>query len=761
MVQGCGGSTVALFEGADAVEVDLPSKIDLPVTSRVEVKWEVAAEGDEGTDWWGARLEGKAEGKHDGEGRQCYTLRYDAHDGFEEELRNVTFLDERTLYDLEEDTELVWRREGDDWDESEDDEGEGAGAEQGAVLRMEDIRAAIATAERRRGKTVEQECVEMVSALPPDQQRFMASGFADFTEILSAGLRELSEEKGPGYVVTADDVRSITDKAKQNLRDNLELDVGNSVERVSQLSAVQFLRDYVGPSKPVVITDAFQHWPAHKLWTDEYLIEKAGDVERRMPLRDFISLFHASKGAAATPGMGGDSAAQQAKQHGHAPGWRRMPAEHHATEQHQQEEQHQHEEQHQQQQQEEEEEAAASEEGWGNIEWLQPQLPGQQAQPLGLGLVPYLQFQNSSLLKELPQLLGDVDEHIPWATEALGCLPEAVNFWLGDERSVTSFHKDHFENLYGVVSGTKTFLLLPPSDVFRMRLKRYPLATYASPAGPAGECSSSGSSSRGRLVPVLHSPPEHVVWSSVQPEDCWEQRQQQREQQARQPEQQQQEQAAQQLKRHEKQGQGQGLVVEQPGRRGFPGRGPQAQPVHVAPYGSPPCAAVPPASSSCDRYGATGELAGTKYNSQQEGASSLAAGCHSACCCCHQAGCSSQADAQQLQHAAGASPLASSLAAAAEGTPPPTAAAACREDPLSADLFSDPSLPRPLRVTVGPGELLYLPAMWWHQVEQHGDDTGRVIAVNYWYDMKFDHKYAHYKAVESLAAALGLIQEPL
>ena len=54
-----------------------------------------------------------------------------------------------TLYDLEEDTELVWRREGDDWDESEDDEGEGAaGAEQGAVLRMEDVMAAIATAER-------------------------------------------------------------------------------------------------------------------------------------------------------------------------------------------------------------------------------------------------------------------------------------------------------------------------------------------------------------------------------------------------------------------------------------------------------------------------------------------------------------------------------------------------------------------------------------------------------------------------------------
>ena len=40
-------------------------------------------------------------------------------------------------------------------------------------------------------------------------------------QICRAGLRELIEQKGPGYVVTADDVRSITDKAKQNLKDNL------------------------------------------------------------------------------------------------------------------------------------------------------------------------------------------------------------------------------------------------------------------------------------------------------------------------------------------------------------------------------------------------------------------------------------------------------------------------------------------------------------------------------------------------------------
>lgn len=95
------------------------------------------------------------------------------------------------------------------------------------------------------------------------------------------------------------------------------------------------------------------------------------------------------------------------------------------------------------------------------------------------------------------------------------------------------------------------------------------------------------------------------------------------------------------------------------------------------------------------------------------------------------------------------------------------------------DLFNDPQLPPPIRVTVKAGEALYLPAMWWHQVrracgpamaggarpqpaqgrlpsplpswlpmvlppptparsptlqvEQEPDEAGRAIAVNYWW----------------------------
>ena len=92
--------------------------------------------------------------------------------------------------------------------------------------------------------------------------------------------------------------------------------------------------------------------------------------------------------------------------------------------------------------------------------------------------VPYIQHQNGSFTSEYAALAHDAQPHLPWASEALGGMPEAVNMWIGDERSVTSFHKDHYENLYAVVTGEKHFTLLPPTDVARLYMKRYPAAHY-------------------------------------------------------------------------------------------------------------------------------------------------------------------------------------------------------------------------------------------------------------------------------------------
>eukprot|EP00127_Corallochytrium_limacisporum_P002989 Clim_evm36s144 gene=Clim_evmTU36s144 len=56
-------------------------------------------------------------------------------------------------------------------------------------------------------------------------------------------------------------------------------------------------------------------------------------------------------------------------------------------------------------------------------------------------------------------------------------------------------------------------------------------------------------------------------------------------------------------------------------------------------------------------------------------------------------------------------------------------------------------------VTLGPGDALYLPSMWYHNVAQNAIDDDFVIAVNYWYDMDFDALYHYRKFINDIAEA--------
>ena len=42
-----------------------------------------------------------------------------------------------------------------------------------------------------------------------------------------------------------------------------------------------------------------------------------------------------------------------------------------------------------------------------------------------------------------------------------------------------------------------------------------------------------------------------------------------------------------------------------------------------------------------------------------------------------------------------------------------------------------------LQANLEPGDVLYLPALWFHAVSQKPSANGLCIAVNYWYDMDF------------------------
>ncbi|KAH7687073.1 jumonji domain-containing protein 7 [Dioscorea alata] len=200
-------------------------------------------------------------------------------------------------------------------------------------------------------------------------------------------------------------------------------------------------------------------------------------------------------------------------------------------------------------------------------------------------VVAYAQQQNNCFHEEYSALASDVDPHIPWATEALGCLPEAVNLWIGNGRSETSFHKDHYENIYAVITGEKHFLLLPPTELHRLYVRPYPAACYSS-LSPITD----------GLRLELEQPERLVPWCSVDP--------------------------------------------------------------------------YPPTKEAMD------------------------------------------------------------------------------EQMSSFPLYFQG--PKPFQFTVKAGEILYLPSMWFHHVSQTPDHNGRTIAVNYWYDMQFDIKYAYFNFLCSI-----------
>eukprot|EP00775_Hariotina_reticulata_P000189 gene189-381_t len=244
---------------------------------------------------------------------------------------------------------------------------------------------------------------------------------------------------------------------KQLSCDIRDIDVGNHVDIITApVDATCFLRDYVSRNKPVLIQGALQHWTALSTWSPEQLVLQAGHQQVSVDI---------------TPNGLGD--AVTASEHGDCfcvPHKLQMSF----------------------------------------AEFVQLFFAKETAADTTSShdhhkVVPYLQQQNSNLTEELPVLLPDVDSQLDFAAEAFGSAPEAVNLWIGDERSTTTFHKDHYENLYCVIRGAKVFHLLPPTDVYRMGLQLYPSAQFQEVDG--------------QLKPVLDQASSQVLWCPIHPTD--------------------------------------------------------------------------------------------------------------------------------------------------------------------------------------------------------------------------------------------------
>lgn len=239
---------------------------------------------------------------------------------------------------------------------------------------------------------------------------------------------------------------------------------------------LDFLREYVASNRPCVIRGAFDHWPARRRWSLAYLSDTMGD--------DLISVNVTPDGRGdallATAGLDVRRAQDDHPDARSPPSAPARPLDPVPPEVFIQPE----------------ERRMTFREFARELERTREVPPGAPGSS-----VPYVSRQCGSLPDEFPRIARDCDAHIAWATEAFGHPPDAVNFWCGDERATTTFHRDHYENVYCVVTGVKTFALLPPCDAYRLRARPAPAATRVGDAV------------------VLESPERSVRWSPIEPED--------------------------------------------------------------------------------------------------------------------------------------------------------------------------------------------------------------------------------------------------
>ncbi|KAK5137256.1 hypothetical protein LTR08_000226 [Meristemomyces frigidus] len=101
--------------------------------------------------------------------------------------------------------------------------------------------------------------------------------------------------------------------------------------------------------------------------------------------------------------------------------------------------------------------------------------------------VKYAQTQNDNLRNEYQSLYVDVPKEIPFARIALNEGADAINFWLGNQRSISALHKDSYENIYIQVRGQKHFTLLPPVEMPCVNEQLLPKGRYAPSVKDSGK----------------------------------------------------------------------------------------------------------------------------------------------------------------------------------------------------------------------------------------------------------------------------------
>eukprot|EP00943_MAST-04B_sp_MAST-4B-sp1_P001363 g1363.t1 len=219
----------------------------------------------------------------------------------------------------------------------------------------------------------------------------------------------------------------------------------NTVEKIDakDITPCEFYRKYISLNRPCIIKNAFNHWPALEKWENyEYLINACGEEEFSVNI---------------TPDGYGDALCEIQGKSRKGSTTRKVfvkPLEEKIT-----------------------------------MKKFMQSLKKNDFNNIENENVLYCSRQNSSLTDEFSVLIKDIELDLSFAKCSLEnkntsdavskkSKAEAINLWIGDDRSISTTHQDPYENFYTVIKGTKIFTLYPPSDVGYLYEKMYPTASY-------------------------------------------------------------------------------------------------------------------------------------------------------------------------------------------------------------------------------------------------------------------------------------------
>lgn len=181
----------------------------------MEVLWKITPdnEGPDEEKWWPAKLVADEHPARDAEGRAVWTLIYEAFEDFSQEEREVVFLGEHDLLDVDGEEEMVWRKQGDAWEPPELTEAEHTYTADEVARMMEAELSDVSG-----GQTEEEMMRTLQSAIPPEKLLQGASAMREFIEKFKQHVQNAAaaggKENGEGFVVTKSIVEDFTRSLK-------------------------------------------------------------------------------------------------------------------------------------------------------------------------------------------------------------------------------------------------------------------------------------------------------------------------------------------------------------------------------------------------------------------------------------------------------------------------------------------------------------------------------------------------------------------